>query len=65
MKKSTIPTIRKHIQPFEEDWNLLEKLYGPNSANQFGVGPAIRQIIHNHCQKVRLKQEQLLDKVES
>lgn len=45
----------------DEDWEYLEKCYGPNSPHPNGVGPTISFIVHNFVQKLKARTAQALD----
>lgn len=40
---------------FDEDWEFLEQHFGNNSSNKWGVGVAIRTIVHAKVQQMRAK----------
>lgn len=45
-RKLDLPHTRHHIEIFDEDWEFLLRLYGPASESRYGVGPAIRHMVH-------------------
>lgn len=60
-RKSITPSSRRHIWVFDDDWEYLEKKFGPATESRFGVGPAIRQIIHLYVGNLRAKEQSLVD----
>jgi hypothetical protein len=54
-KRAELPQSRRHILVFDEDWDFLERAFGIGSPNRFGVGPAIRQIIHAKVKDMKAK----------
>lgn len=48
-----LPSSRRHIIIFDEDWELLESLYGPRGAKPIGISVAIRAILHQKCKAIR------------
>lgn len=52
-KRSTLPQTRRHILVFDEDWELLQRLYGEGSESRLGVSAAVREIVHAKCQQLR------------
>lgn len=55
------PVLRRHVQIYEEDWEYLMRAYGPGSPTRFGVGPAIRQIVHAKVAALKAKYQELVD----
>ena len=45
-RKTDLPTSRRHVLIYDEDWSFLENHYGNYSTNRIGAGIAARQIIH-------------------
>jgi len=54
-RKNEKKLISRHVQFFEEDWELLDELYGLRSRSQLGVGKAIRRIVQVKCQGIRAR----------
>ena len=52
-RKSELPQKPRHILIFDEDWDFLEQNYGSASPGRFGIGPAIRQIVHAKVLQLR------------
>lgn len=50
-KKLERPTKKLLTQPYVEDIDTLKEFYPP----PIGVNMAIREIVHNHCKKLREK----------
>lgn len=55
-KRAERPQSRRHILVFDEDWEYLDKLYGPQGLKRIGVGPAIRQIIHAKVKALKARE---------
>lgn len=47
------PKSRRHVHIYDEDWELLQQLYGAGSANRIGASEAVRKIIHHKCLRLR------------
>ncbi len=61
-KKSTLPQSRHHILVYDEDWEWLERHYGPGSANaQVGISGAIRAVVHQRVLGMRAKANKIID----
>jgi hypothetical protein len=60
-RKTEIPSSRRHIFVYDEDWEFLEKAYGNASENRMGVGPAIRNIIHVYVGSLKAKVQKKVD----
>ncbi|MCK9361754.1 hypothetical protein M0Q28_06060 [Patescibacteria group bacterium] len=52
-KKTILPTSRRHVMMFDEDWEWLEGQYGANSPSKIGVAEAVRIVVHNFCKRQR------------
>lgn len=62
-RKSDNPSSRRHILVFDDDWEFLERSFGPSSESRLGVGPAIRQIIHIYVGNLRNNVQAKVDKL--
>lgn len=52
-RKALYPQSRRHILIYDQDWEWLLQNFGAESAHPYGVGPAIRDIIHKHVGALR------------
>ena len=64
-KRAERPQRPRHILIFDEDWDFLTTHYGPASQNRMGVSPAIRQMVHAYCTKLRARMIQSADAEQS
>ncbi len=46
---------RRHVHLYDEDWELLQRLYGSKSVAKIGASEAVRKIVHQRCQRLRQK----------
>lgn len=61
-KKSPLPQSRHHILVYDEDWDWLDRHYGPGSASsQVGISGAIRAIVHQRVLGMKAKAQGQLD----
>lgn len=63
-KKSDIPSRARHILVYDEDWEILDKLFGDKSPSKMGVSAACRAILHKRCKELRAKWESKMDERE-
>lgn len=49
------PHTSRHVNIFDDDWELLERLYGTHSESRIGVSGTVRAIIHTFCNKLRAR----------
>lgn len=61
MKRSDLPQSRRHILMFDEDWEWLHANFGPHSVKAYGVGAAVREIVHAHVRRLRARVTARLD----
>lgn len=61
-KRSTIPQSRHHVSIFDEDWDWLQRAFGPGSQSELGVGRAIRTVVHSYVKRLRLQEQEAVDK---
>lgn len=52
-KRSLLPQSPHHVLIYDEDWEFLTQAYGKNGAKPIGVSPAIRQMVHAFCKRLR------------
>jgi hypothetical protein len=62
-RQSTLPTERFHFFAYSSDLEWLRKRFGNEapSSNQYGVGPAIREIVHSAVNKARARERRAID----
>jgi hypothetical protein len=60
-KRSPLPQDRHHVMVYDEDWEYLQRHYGPASANKIGVGPAIKEVIHAYVKNLKAKAQRAID----
>jgi hypothetical protein len=60
-RKSEIPQTRRHVHIYDEDWEWLNRNYGPDSESKVGISTAIRQIIHKF---VSTKQAEIQERID-
>jgi len=61
-KKSRLPQSRRHILVYDEDWQFIHSLCGPDGARaDIGVGNFIRELVHSKVSELRAKYNSLLD----
>lgn len=60
-RRHELPSSRRHVMIFDDDWQWLEANYGTQSAQPVGVGHAIRALVHVHVKRLRLQVLQRLD----
>lgn len=58
-RRSEIPSSRRHIWVYDEDWEFLEKMFG----EALGTGKAIRNIIHNYVGNLQAREETARERV--
>jgi hypothetical protein len=56
-KRSAKPQRARHVVLLDEDWEYLNKLYGPQSSNPIGVSEMIRTLVHRACERLREAEE--------
>lgn len=54
-RKLELPSHRRHIWVFDEDWEFLQRAYGPGSQSRMGVAKATRTIIHAKVRSLKQK----------
>lgn len=63
-KKSTLPQTRHHILIYDEDWEYLERNYGPGSHGAgIGISGAIRAVLHQRVQGMKAREHGALDRL--
>lgn len=60
-RKAARPHTPRHIPIFDEDWEFLDKMYGPGSASKLGIGPTIRQVVHIFVTAQRAKEQEAVE----
>ena len=60
-RRAAKPQRPRHVPILDEDWEWLEKAYGPNSDSKIGVGPAIRGIVNIFVKSQKAKAQALID----
>lgn len=60
-RKSVLPQSPHHILVYDEDWEFLKQVYGPQGENPIGISPAIRALIHTFVNRLKARTEQVLD----
>lgn len=60
----SLPKTRRHLHLYNEDWELLERVYGRDSVSKIGASAAIRKIIHDRCVRLRQKLADMVDEAE-
>jgi hypothetical protein len=60
-KRSELPTIKRHLAIYEEDWHWLEANFGLHTANAVGAGKAIRLMVHKRVRELKAKVVARLD----
>lgn len=60
-RRAPRPQKARHVPITDEDWDYLDRAYGPGSERKIGVGPAIRAIVSKHVQIMKAKEQALLD----
>jgi hypothetical protein len=55
------PSVARHLQIFEEDWEFLDINFGLRSAHPIGISKAIRNIVHSRVKALRAKQIASID----
>lgn len=56
------PTTRHHIILYDEDWELLSEVYGPDSESKIGPGAAVREIVRRKCREIRQRVVELRER---
>ena len=54
-KRTTKPTVSKHINLYEDDWAFLVTHYGPDSLTKYGPSALVRDLIHARIKALRAK----------
>ena len=64
-RRNTLPSSRRHIHVFDEDWDFIVLHYGDGAPPGSRVGAAVvcREIIHRHIARVRAAQNEALDQL--
>ena len=62
-KRFSEPVRSRHIEIYESDWEFLENNFGNGSVSRVGVGPTIREIVHQKVKWLRAKQIERLDQL--
>lgn len=60
-RRAPHPQTPRHVPIFDEDWEWLEKAYGPASPGKVGVGPTIRHLVHVFVKAQKAKEEMLVE----
>lgn len=60
-KRSDLPSSKKSLPIYDEDWEFLFDRYGPGGLQAIGVGPVIREIVHRKVKEIRAKEQDRLD----
>jgi hypothetical protein len=46
-KKALLPQSRRHVMIYDEDWQWLERHYGPGSPHEkIGISGAVKTLVH-------------------
>lgn len=61
-RKAPRPQTPRHVPIFDEDWEYLDKMYGPASGSKMGIGPTIRGLVHLFVTSQRAKEEALVER---
>ena len=61
-KKARLPMNKHHVLIFDEDWEFLDRHYGPSSESRYGISSAIREIVHAKVNGLKAKMNAELDK---
>ena len=62
-KRLAEPVKARHIEIYESDWDFLEANFGNGSISRVGIGPTIREIVHQKVKWLRAKQIGRLDEL--
>ena len=60
-RKSEIPQTRRHVHIYDEDWEWLNRAYGPDSESKVGISNAIRQIIRKFVTTKKAEIQERID----
>lgn len=55
---------KHHIYLFDEDWEYLQRAFGPKSDSKIPVSEAIRTILHGAVSRLRAKADEQIDQME-
>lgn len=61
-RRAEKPQTPRHIPILDEDWEWLDKAYGPTSERRIGAGPAIRKLVHTFVEAQKAKVSAILDR---
>lgn len=60
-KKLNLPSSKRHVLLFDEDWEYLEARFGPSGIRPVGISRVIRAIIHQKVQALKVAEISLRD----
>lgn len=60
-RKPLKPQSSRHVNIYDEDWELMDQLYGVHSEANVGVSSVVRTVIHAFCTKLRAKMDAAQD----
>jgi hypothetical protein len=59
-RRSILPSSRRHVNIFDEDWNYLERTFGMYSYPNISAGVIIRLIVHDAVKEIKEREAELL-----
>jgi hypothetical protein len=60
-RRAPLPQSRHHIYIYDEDWEFLLEMYGPQSSNPVGLSAIIRNVVHQRVLGLKAAQEEKID----
>jgi hypothetical protein len=60
-RRSRLPHSPHHLSIYDEDWEFLLELFGPNGVTPTGVSEVIREIVHRKVGAYRAQYRGRLD----
>ena len=52
-KHGELPTSRRHVHLYDEDWVFLTEFFSPQNGQDIGVSEAIRTILHARVRQLK------------
>jgi hypothetical protein len=63
VRRAELPTSRRHVHLYDEDWEFLQQNYGPQSGSQVSVSEVIRAIVHKKVLALKAAASQAYDEI--
>lgn len=65
VRRTVRPSTARHVQIYDDDWELLTTAFGQHSANPIGVSAVVRDTVRKFCNTIRMREEQIVNATRS